>query len=916
MVIMTNPDGNEVREITFSKFDVDLNDSKDFELRMPSSSWKADMVQRCRLFVPDTEFGGIIGGKETKTTTDEIIIRGKSWRGILARKIISPPEGEAYKTVSGEINEILRELMEEQELSTLFAVPEISTDIQIQYQFERYIDLLSGIEKFLKMTNYRLDLKYVQQERGAPGLVQLQALPIKDLSQRIELSQDSQLNFSFSETKDGVNHLICLGQGELAERLTIDLYIQENGEVGATQFYFGVDEVAAVYENTNAADLETLTSEGTERLLELKNNSTFRVDAGELLLDAEINDIIGGRDYITGMYAASPVRNKIYTAENGKGKIEYSLEENEKPSSMLGGGSAGGESEIVVDYEFSETSVNPVQNRTLTKKFADLEQEIGTRFSNLQSALTEAQNVAENALFVAQQAQQAAAKALTDANAHTDQKISDLIGGAPETLDTLNEVAVALAENEDVVEALNSAIGNKVDKIDGKGLSTNDYTTSEKEKLAGIAAGANKYTHPTTSGNKHIPSGGESGQMLHWSADGTAKWGDGLSGTATSPILLTASEIDFNSLTAPGFYRNTNSSATLTNGPDITGYTTAFDLVVKRRADTSCVQEVTFFKTNMSQGTTKFYRGYSSSSGNTTGWKRIATIEDIPTNFVKSGSGAKAGLVPAPSTTAGTTKYLREDGTWTVPPNTTYSAATQSAEGLMSAADKLKTDYTNIGYGTCSTAAATAAKVITVSGNTEWELKAGSIIIVKFSVTNTAQNPTFNVNGTGAKKVWYNTALITTGNLGYAGTANRPMLFGYDDTQFIFLGWAIDANTTYSQASLGQGYGTCTTAAATAAKVVTLSGYALVINGIVAVKFTYAVPASATMNINSKGAKPIYYKGAAITAGVIGAGDIATFIYNGSQYILLTVDKFQNELDSIITNETIAAFADAGLAIT
>lgn len=53
-------------------------------------------------------------------------------------------------------------------------------------------------------------------------------------------------------------------------------------------------------------------------------------------------------------------------------------------------------------------------------------------------------------------------------------------------------------------------------------------------------------------------------------------------------------------------------------------------------------------------------------------------------NFVKSGSEAKAGLVPAPSTTAGTTKYLREDGTWVVPPNTKYSnmtAATSSAAG-------------------------------------------------------------------------------------------------------------------------------------------------------------------------------------------------------------------------------------------
>jgi hypothetical protein len=58
-------------------------------------------------------------------------------------------------------------------------------------------------------------------------------------------------------------------------------------------------------------------------------------------------------------------------------------------------------------------------------------------------------------------------------------------------------------------------------------------------------------------------------------------------------------------------------------------------------------------------------------------------------NFVKSGSGAKAGLVPAPSTTAGTTKYLREDGTWAVPPdtNTTYSAAGTSLGLVKSGGD-------------------------------------------------------------------------------------------------------------------------------------------------------------------------------------------------------------------------------------
>lgn len=49
-------------------------------------------------------------------------------------------------------------------------------------------------------------------------------------------------------------------------------------------------------------------------------------------------------------------------------------------------------------------------------------------------------------------------------------------------------------------------------------------TQSMLDKLAGIAEGANKYVHPTTSGNKHIPSGGSNGQFLKWSADGTAVW--------------------------------------------------------------------------------------------------------------------------------------------------------------------------------------------------------------------------------------------------------------------------------------------------------------------------------------------------------------------------------------------------------
>lgn len=99
------------------------------------------------------------------------------------------------------------------------------------------------------------------------------------------------------------------------------------------------------------------------------------------------------------------------------------------------------------------------------------------------------------------------------------------------------------------------------------------------------------------------------------------------------------------------------------------------------------------------------------------------------------------------------------------------------------------------------------------------------------------------------------------------------------------------SNTEYTNEELGQGYATCATAAATSAKTATISNYELVKGGIVSIKFDNAVGAGATMNISSKGAKDIFFKGVAITANVIQAGDTATFMYDGTQYHLLAVDR-------------------------
>lgn len=209
--------------------------------------------------------------------------------------------------------------------------------------------------------------------------------------------------------------------------------------------------------------------------------------------------------------------------------------------------------------------------------------------------------------------------------------------------------------------------------------------------------------------------------------------------------------------------------------------------------------------------------------------------------------------------------------------------------------DRANTTHGNY-YGTCTTEAATAAKVVTV--DEDFKLAVGTTVTVKFTNTNTASNCTINVNGTGAKQCWWNTAVATSGSL--FGVADRYIRYMYDGTYWVFAGWSADNGVSNPQ-QIGFGYGTCATAESTVAKVVTLTNYALMNGGYVSVKFKNGVPANATMNINSKGAKPIYYQGSAIRAGIIEAGDVATFIYNGSQYVLTGVDSLSTKVGNLET---------------
>ena len=98
-------------------------------------------------------------------------------------------------------------------------------------------------------------------------------------------------------------------------------------------------------------------------------------------------------------------------------------------------------------------------------------------------------------------------------------------------------------------------------------------------------------------------------------------------------------------------------------------------------------------------------------------------------------------------------------------------------------------------FGTCSIAAATAAKTVSITTGT-FSLEAGAKVTVKFSYTNTANTPTLNVNSTGAKNIFYKGAQITTG-------ANKGLLTGtvefvYDGTQWQLIGPDVSYTPTYT----------------------------------------------------------------------------------------------------------------------
>lgn len=275
------------------------------------------------VFCPGTEYGGRFLDVKRSTDSSVAVWFADTWRRMLGQSIIEPPEGEAYLTVTNEdANIVISELLTGR-FGGIFVVPEDLSGIVISGQFDRYTTLLDGLTKLLAAYEARLKIQTIQGDTGEAFHVQIEAVPIEDYSEEIEYSQDNRVNLTIRDNRRGINHLICLGSGELTERMVRHLYVQEDGSAGPVQFYTGIDERTEKFDYPNAEDEEELLESGKEKLLELSSYKKMEMSVQDL--DLDIGDIVAGRDRVTGMYMKKPVVNKVLKIKNGKATIDYKV---------------------------------------------------------------------------------------------------------------------------------------------------------------------------------------------------------------------------------------------------------------------------------------------------------------------------------------------------------------------------------------------------------------------------------------------------------------------------------------------------------------------------------------------------------------------------------------------------------------
>lgn len=458
-----------------------VRELQDFELDMAFGSDENSFELTCAAdlapregqfaFIDGGEYGGVVdeasydAGRDAAGT---VTCKGRTWHGILAGKRLLPNSGSGYLSVSGKAGAVLASLISRMGLSAVFSAA--SDDASVSYAFDRFTDGYSGLKALAKANGRKLAMR----RKGSK--VELSLPPVVDYANKVD---SDLLDFTLTSVHRCVNHLVCAGTGELENRAVVHFYADAKGNVSHKQTLFGVDEIAALYDYSNA-DTEKLEEEGRKKLAEYQTTGSVEVDAHDDI-DVDVGDVISARDNAHGRTVAATVAKKVVKVSRGVATYSYEVgsETTTKTSSSGTAESSGGGG-----HAYLAGKGLTLSNYTFS---ADVDKEALTA---VEAKADEAKTAASNASAAAGKAEDSARDANTAAEKNAkaiEGKQDALTAGANVSIDgaTISATDTTYGEATTAKAGLMSA----ADKVRLDGLATGE-TVPKKAETAGKLAAA------------------------------------------------------------------------------------------------------------------------------------------------------------------------------------------------------------------------------------------------------------------------------------------------------------------------------------------------------------------------------------------------------------------------------------------
>lgn len=330
VLVVYDPKLGNVREL--QDFELDLafgSDENSFELTCAADAAPSEGQFA---FIDGGEYGGVVDEASYdagRDATGTVTCKGRTWHGILAGKRLLPNSGSGYLSVSGKAGAVVASLISRMGLSAVFSAA--SDDAAVSHTFDRFTDGYSGLKALAKANGRKLAMR----RKGSK--VELSLPPVVDYANKVD---SDLLDFTLTSVHRCVNHLVCAGTGELENRAVVHFYADSKGNVSHKQTLFGVDEIAALYDYSNA-DEAKLEEDGRKKLAEYQTQGSVEVDAHDDI-DVDVGDVISARDNAHGRTVAATVAKKVVKVSRGVATYSYEVGSETTTKTTSSGTAEGG----------------------------------------------------------------------------------------------------------------------------------------------------------------------------------------------------------------------------------------------------------------------------------------------------------------------------------------------------------------------------------------------------------------------------------------------------------------------------------------------------------------------------------------------------------------------------------------------